>query len=264
MEKFTIAAGTPIRYSDFGKGDRVVLLLHGYLESLEVWDHFGGLLGKDYRVLSVDLPGHGFSLWQNRDVIGIDYMAEVVGSLLVKLGVSQVTVVGHSMGGYVAVALAELYGDLLSGVVLFHSSPYGDTQAKRDFRSREIEAVLAGKKELLASVNPGRGFAPTNVRRCSAAIDELSEQIMMTDDEAIVAILKGMMDRGDRSEFFKNMTLPSLMIFGMYDSYIAEDVALKMEHDFPASQVQRLENSGHCGFIEEPEKSLEILQHFIG
>lgn len=264
MEKFMMASGTPIRYADYGKGERVVLLLHGYLESMEVWGNFGGMLGKEFRVVMLDLPGHGFSLYGDRSEIDVDYMATVVGEMLAKLGVSKVTVVGHSMGGYVVVALAELYGSLVERVALFHSSPYGDTDEKRAFREREIQAILAGKKELLSTVNPGRGFAPQNVRRCHEAIDELAEQIMMTDDAAIVAVLRGLMRREDRSVFFGKMTIPSLLVFGMHDSYIPVEVAKKMEADYPNSRVAWLEASGHCGFIEEPEKTLEILRDFMG
>lgn len=264
MEKFVMADGTPIRYSDFGKGEKVLVLLHGYMESLEVFDTFAGALGKQYRVICVDLPGHGFSQWQDRSVITVDYSADTVAALFLKIGATGATVIGHSMGGYVAVALADRHGELVDRLVMLHSSPSGDTPDKREFRLREIAAIEAGKKEVLATVNPGKGFAPMNQRRLSDKIDELSEQIMITEDAAIVATLKGLMEREDRTDFFASTPIPRLMIFGKWDSYIPTQAAESMIERFPTATHAWLENSGHNSFLEEPDKVVEIISEFVG
>ena len=238
MEKFVMAAGTAVRYADAGKGTQTVLLLHGYLESIEVWDDFAGQLGTSYRMLRLDLPGHGFSDWGGREVIDIDYMADVAAAVLEIAGVEKCTVVGHSMGGYVALALAAN-------------------------RQREIELVEAGKKEMHSRVNPGKGFAQENLRRCSEAIEDLAEQVMMTEDEAIVAILKGMSRRKDRNEEMRNLTIPELMIFGRGDNYIPVAAAETMIAAQPQARVAWLDGSGHMGFVEQPAESLAILKDFL-
>lgn len=263
MEKFAMADGTALRYSDFGKGEKVLVLIHGYMESLEVFDSFAGVLGKQYRVICVDLPGHGFSQWQDREVITVDYSADTVAALLIKIGVTRATVIGHSMGGYVAVAMAQRHGELLEGLVLLHSSPSGDTPDKKEFRLREIAAIEAGKKEMLATVNPGRGFAPMNQRRLSDRIDELSEQIMITEDAAIIATLKGLMEREDRTDFFASTPIARLMIFGKWDNYIPIEAAEAMIEKFPTAQHAWLENSGHNSFLEEPDKVVDIIREFV-
>ena len=259
-----MAGDTAIRFADYGKGDRTVVLLHGYLESIEVWEDFGGMLGKSFRVITVDLPGHGMSTWNEREVITIDYMAETVAAILEKADAAQCTVVGHSMGGYVATALADLYPELISRLVLFHSSPEADSPEKKQNRLREIALVEEGKKELLATVNPGRGFAAENLRRFTDTIDELSLQVMMTENEAIVAVLKGMMERPDRSGVFAAFPRPRLMVFGRGDNYIPVEAAEALIEKFPDAGHRWLERSGHMGFVEEPETSLEILTQFIG
>lgn len=259
-----MAQGTALRYSDFGKGAKVLVLLHGYMESLEVFEAFAGALGKMYRVICVDLPGHGFSQWQDREVITVDYSGDTVVSLLTKIGVDRATVIGHSMGGYVAVSMAQRHEDMVEALVMLHSSPSGDTDDKKEFRMREIAAIEAGKKEVLATVNPGRGFAPMNQRRMSERIDELSEQIMMTEDEAIIATLKGLMEREDRSEFFATTHIPRLMIFGKWDSYIPVEAAQAMIERFPTAKHAWLENSGHNSFLEEPDRVVEIVSEFVG
>lgn len=263
MEKFVMAGGTPVRYADAGKGTQAVLLLHGYLESIEVWDDFAGELGKNYRVIRVDLPGHGFSDWGGREVVGIDYMADTAAAVLELAGVERCTVVGHSMGGYVALSLAANHPEKVEGLVLFHSSPNADTPEKAANRQREIGLVEAGKKEMLAKVNPGRGFAEANLRRCAEAIEDLAEQVMLTEDEAIVAVLKGMSQRKDRNEDMRRLGIPELMIFGLGDNYIPVAAAESMALAQPQARVAWLENSGHMGFVEQPRESLAILEDFL-
>lgn len=258
-----MAGGTPVRYADSGKGTQAVLLLHGYLESIEVWDDFAGELGKEYRVLRMDLPGHGFSLWGEGEVIGVDYMADTAAAMLKVAGVERCTVVGHSMGGYVALALAVNHPKLVEGLVLFHSSPNADSPERAENRLREIELIEAGKKEMLARVNPGRGFAEANVKRCAHAIEELAEQVMMTEDEAIVAVLKGMSQRVDRNAAMRGLGIPELMIFGRGDNYIPVAAAEAMAVAQPQAEVVWLDGSGHMGFIEQPKEVLAALTMFL-
>lgn len=264
MEKFTILNNTAIRYSDFGKGEKVIVLLHGYLESIEVFEKFAGILGKHLRVICVDLPGHGFSQWQDREVIDVDFSADIVAELIKKLNLSNIYVLGHSMGGYVAVSVAQRYSDLVSGLILFSSSPAGDSDERRENREREIKLIEAGKKEMLSAINPGKGFAPMNHRRMANEIDELSEQMMIMDDEAIVATLKGLMRREDRSEFFAKTSMPRLMIFGKHDAYIPQEIAQSMIEKYPTAKHVWLENSGHNGFLEQPDESAQAILEFIG
>lgn len=260
-----MANQTAVRYDDGGKGTQVVVLLHGYLESLEVWDGLAGELGKKYRVIRIDLPGHGFSQWGDREVIGVDYMGDTVAAVLdqVLAPDEKYTVVGHSMGGYVAVSVAVNHPDRVEGLVLFHSSPNGDNPEKAENRQREIEIVEAGKKEMLARVNPGKGFASENLRKYRDTIEELAEQVMLTEDEAVVAVLKGMSERKDRSAAMRELDIPQLMIFGRADNYIPVEAAQAMAQAQPKAIVAWLEHSGHMGFVEQPKESLEILERFL-
>lgn len=258
-----MAGSTPVRCADSVRGSQVVVLLHGYLESIEVWDDFAGELGKDYRVIRIDLPGHGFSMWDDRKVIGMDYMADTVVSVLDILEVEKCTVVGHSMGGYVAVEMAVNHSERVEGLVFFHSSPNADTPERIENRQREIELIEAGKKEMLARINPGRGFAAANVRRCSHEIEDLAEQVMLTDDQAIVAILRGIAKRADHAAAMRELKIPELMIFGRGDNYIPVAAAEAMAVAQPQARVAWLENSGHMGFIEQPDESLAILKEFL-
>ena len=162
-----------------------------------------------------------------------------------------------------ALALAANHPEQVEGLVLFHSSPNADTPEKAANRQREIELIEAGKKEMLARVNPGKGFAEASLKRCSEAIEELSEQVMMTEDEAIVAVLKGMSQRQDRNEAMRRFGIPELMIFGRGDNYIPVAAAEAMAAAQPQARTAWLDRSGHMGFVEQPAESLAILKEFL-
>lgn len=264
MDKFSTICGVPIRYSYFGKGEKVVMLLHGYLEAMEVWEEFGGLLGKHYKVVTLDLPGSGWS-GRKGDVVEIDFMADVAIGVLNELNIEKTTVIGHSMGGYVAIGVAEKEPELVEKLILLHSTPNADSAEKIELRKKEIELIEAGKKEALARVNPARGFAPENVRRCEDMVEELVEQILMSEDEDIVAVIKGLASRKDKNDVFANLKMDRLFIFGMQDNYIPIEIAKGLEEKFtPYGVITKwIEKAGHMGFVEQPKVALEIIENFI-
>lgn len=263
VEKFMMAGETALHICDSEKGEKCVVLLHGYLESLMVWEDFIPHLYKQLRVVTLDLPGHGISV-VNGECHTIEYLADVVADLMVSLGVERYTVVGHSMGGYVALAVAEKYADRLDGVVLLSSTPNPDTDEKRENRRREIELVKSGKKDLLARVAPEAGFAVVNRPRMKDYIADLTEQVHLTEEEGIVALLNGMIERKDQNEMLQKSAVRQLFILGKQDGYIPMEVAEAMVTRHPQAEVAWLEESGHMGFLEQPEACAEALLKFMG
>ena len=262
VEKFITAGDTPVHVCDSEKGDRCAVLLHGYLESMLVWDDFVPYLYKQVRVITLDLPGHGISVVKG-PVHTMEYLADVVKNTLDALGIARCTLVGHSMGGYVALAFCEKYPERLDGVVLLSSTPNPDTPEKAENRRREIALVEAGKKEMLARVAPAAGFAEENRARMRDEIEDLTEQVFVTEDEGIVALLGGMIARRDQNEMLRTSKVPQLFILGRKDGYIPPEAAEKMVAEHPQAQVVWLENSGHMGFFEEPEAAAQAILDFV-
>lgn len=262
IEKFIMAGPTALHVCDSEKGDRCVVLLHGYLESLLVWEEFIPPLYKKVRVVTLDLPGHGISVVQG-DTHTMEFLADTVAAGVRALGITRCTVVGHSMGGYVALALCERHPELLDGLVLLSSTPYADSPEKAENRRREIALVQAGRKELLSRVAPAAGFAEENRARMADEIEDLTEQVFVTEDEGIVALLNGMIARKDRSEVLRTTKVPVLFILGRKDNYIPVETAEKMVAEHPEARVVWLENSGHMGFLEEPEATAAALLDFV-
>ncbi len=262
MEKFIMADGCATRVRDNRGEEPAIVLLHGYLESIEVWDEFIPLLSPPFRVVAPDLPGHGISEVKGK-VHSMEFEADVVHSVLTGLGVKRCCVVGHSMGGYVALEFLRKYPEMLSGIILLHSTPNPDSEAKREQRQREIELVEAGRKDLLARMTPDKGFAAENRSRMAGRIGELADQILLTEDEGITALLRGMCGRADANGTLRDSPVPQLFILGRGDEYITAPVAEKMIAGHPQARVAWMEHSGHMSFLEEPEKCAEIIRTFV-
>ena len=261
-EKFIMAGSTALHVCDSEQGERCVVLLHGYLESLRGWDDFVPLLYKQLRVVTLDLPGHGISVVTG-ECHTMEFLADTVAEGLKALGIQRCTLVGHSMGGYVALAFCERHPDMLDGLVLLSSTPNPDTEEKAENRRREIALVRAGKKEMLARVTPAAGFAEENRTRMADAIEDLTEQVFVTEEEGIVALLNGMIARKDQNEMLRRTKVPVLFILGRKDNYIPVEAAEKMVADHPEARVVWLEHSGHMGFLEEPEATAKALLDFV-
>lgn len=262
VEKFLMAGDTALHICDSEQGEHTIVLLHGYLESLLVWEDFVPYLYKEVRVITLDLPGHGISVVRG-ERHEMEYLADVVKAALDALGVERCTLVGHSMGGYAALAFCERYPERLEGLVLLSSTPNADTPEKAENRRREIALVKAGKKEQLAKVAPAAGFAEENRARLKDAIEDLTEQVFVTEEEGIVALLNGMIERKDRNEMLRKSTVRQLFILGKKDGYIPLERAEEMVANHPQARVVWLENSGHMGFLEEPEKTAQALLDFV-
>lgn len=263
IEKFIMAGDTPMHVADTERGDRCVVLLHGYLESMLVWDEFVPLLRDSVRVVTLDLPGHGISVVKD-EVHTMEYLADCVANTMEVLGIERYTVVGHSMGGYVALAMCDNYSDRLEGIVLLSSLTMADSTEKCDRRRREIELVKAGKKSTMARLVPYAGFATANVARLKDHIEDLAELILITEDEGVIAILGGMIERKSRGEQLRQSGIPHMFIFGRHDYYIPQEQADEMIEADPEARIVWLEHSGHMGFIEEPELCASAILEFVG
>ncbi len=263
MEKFIISNGCALRIADSRKGEKTILLLHGYLESLDVWEDFAKLLSKEYRVVAMDLPGHGIS-----QVMGpihtMEFLADTVVGVLDELEIEKATVVGHSMGGYVALEVLRRHPERMESIVLLSSTPNPDSPEKLADRDREIALVEGGHKDLLASTAAKNGFATENLKRMQDEIIFLEEQVLVTEAEGVVALLRGMKERKDSNELLQKATLPQLFILGKKDGYIPLERAEAMVAAHPQAKVAWLENSGHLGYFEEPEACAAAIREFMG
>jgi pimeloyl-ACP methyl ester carboxylesterase len=253
--------GGKIYYSDTGEGE-IIVLLHGYLETSDIWSGFAGKLAKKFRIISVDLPGHGLSKVYSESHT-MEFMAGAVKELLENLNIKKVFLTGHSLGGYVALAFLELYPGLLKGYCLFHSHPFADRPETIEKREREIKVVRAAKKYLLYPENISQMYASVNLDKFKEELQRSKDIASTIRDEGIIAVLNGMINRSSRLKFMEEGKVPCLWILGKMDNYISsKEVQAKV--NLPANaKVVVLENSGHMGFVEEEDLAVKILTDFV-
>ena len=250
-----------VAFKDLGKGTPLVLL-HGYLESMEIWGEFADLLANNYRIILIDLPGHGKSGVSGK-IHTMEMMADAVNEVLTSLQIDKCILVGHSMGGYVTLAFLDKYPDKLLAYSLFHSTPFADNEEKKANRDREINLIREGKKEMIYNVNIPKMFADDNLDEFEREINYAKEIAKNTPDEGIIALLNGMKERPERVELIKNTQVPFLLVLGKKDNYIPYDIVSE-KIGIPRNLTKLiLEKSGHIGFIEEKEKAVLGMIRFI-
>jgi pimeloyl-ACP methyl ester carboxylesterase len=254
---------TGINFKTYGKNHGYALvLLHGYLESSESWNNFAELFADEYFVICPDLPGHGKSV-NNSEVSTMEQMADAVISVTNHLGISAFQLAGHSMGGYVAMALLENYSDRLNSLVLFHSNCYADSDEKKSNRDREIELVRNGKKDLIVNTNIPRLYSNDNLEAFAEQIEISKKIALQTNDSGIISALNAMKTRPDRSKVLAKSEVPVLLVGGRKDNLIPFETMEKMKALSPEIKLVCLEKSGHMGFIEERELAAKELKMFF-
>jgi pimeloyl-ACP methyl ester carboxylesterase len=249
-----------IYYTDKGKGP-VLVLLHGFTESSAVWDSFAKNISSEYRVVCIDLPGHGKS-----DVLSethsMDLMADAVVTVLHHLKIEKCVLIGHSMGGYVSLAFAEKCPEKLWGLGLFHSTVFADSDEVVKNRLRTNEIVRKNHLGFLSEFIPSL-FAPQNASKFK---DEISELKMLATEltvEGIIAANVGMASRSDKSTLIKNLNIPLMFIGGKNDSRIPLERMIQQIQMPKKSYSLLLENVGHMGFIEDTEVTLAFVIQFL-
>lgn len=249
---------TKISYSDTGKGNAMVLL-HGFLENQTMWQDLVPELSQKYRVITIDLLGHGES-----GCVGylhsMEDNAEAVHSVLSKLRIRKAIFVGHSMGGYVALAVAELYPTGVKGLVLMNSTSKADSEERKANRDRAIKAV---KNDYIGFVRLSIAnlFNPDNRERLVNEIEKVRTEALKTPLQGIVASLEGMKIRKDRETLLRSATYPSLLILGKKDPVLNYEDGLKQIENTTVKLVTFPD--GHMSHIENRAALLKVLMDFF-
>ncbi|PNQ74999.1 alpha/beta hydrolase [Hanstruepera neustonica] len=250
--------GISVFYSDEGNGIPVVLL-HGFLENTVMWKNIIPHLSKNNRVVAIDLLGHG-----QTGCLGyihtMEDMAEVVNTVLDNLKIEKAILIGHSMGGYVALAMAEKFPEKFLGLCLANSTSQSDSNERKINRDRAIKAVKQNYKAFV-SMAVTNLFAENNREKLKSDIEIVKQEALKTPLQGIIAALEGMKIRKNREHVLKNAQFKKLFIIGLKDTVIQPDI-IRKEAETTDSQYIEFDG-GHMSYIENEKLFLQNIVHFI-
>lgn len=245
-----------LNFNDLGKGLALVLL-HGFCEDLTIWKELANNLQEEFRVVCIDLPGFGKSKVLQDD---LDFWAKACFEVLDKQEIQSFSLIGHSLGGYVALAMMEQAPTRIRQFVSFHSSPYSDSEERKANRLKQVAHIETyGVKTFTKQLIPSL-FAP----EYSGSGLELSLKLAEEQSpEGIISALKAMRLRPDRSELFKNFDSPILLLSGHHDVLLPIADQNLLAESSKNAKIHVLTESGHMGMLEEPTESFDVLRSFL-
>lgn len=252
--------GKLISYMAGGEGN-AVMLLHGFGVDSAAWSEQLNYLKKNCRVIAPDLPGIGVS--ELTSDVSMEGVAAIIKEILEAEEIEQATVIGHSLGGYIALAFAEKYPEFLSGLGLFHSTAVADNEEKKASRQKGIEFTdKHGVKPFLETTAP-KMFATITKTDNKELYEHFMKHLPEMSKEAVINYYEAMMQRPDRVEILKKIKVPVLFIYGKQDEIIPLDKTIEQASIPSISSVNILKNSGHLGMIEEPEAANKAIEDFL-
>lgn len=257
--------GKLLNYRVFGKG-RPVLFLHGFLESNSMWLNLE-LESFNFQSIIIDLPGHGESLNEDDNEPSIEFMALKVQELVDHLDLKQFSVIGHSMGGYVALSIKELMPKLkksknqsnCSKVILLNSNFWEDSEVKKQDRIRVVDIVFKNKNLFIKEAIPNLFIDKVNY---SNQINELINESLKMDKHAISYASLAMRNRKNKRNLLIESLKDFLLIQGAEDTIIPLEI-MKDELSGLNVKCEIIEGVGHMTHIEFPDIVKKIIADFL-
>lgn len=251
--KHIIFQNKKIFYNATGNG-KPVMLLHGFAEDDNIWKYQFKKLKEKFFVIVPNLPGSGASEMPDGEIC-IDDCAEVVKAIadaeLVKTNENQFTLIGHSMGGYIALAFAEKYPEWLNALGLFHSTAYADDDAKKEIRKKGIEFITNnGAASFLKTTTPNL-FSEKTKKNSPELIENLVASSKYFSAEALIQYYRAMMKRPDRTHVLQSFKKPVLFLIGKNDNSVPLKASMEQCYLPAIAYIKLLRNSGHMGMWEE-------------
>ena len=235
-----------------------VILIHGFCETHEIWSGFAENLSEKFEVFVIDLPGFGES-----PIPKVPFSINDIGTIILdwidQNKIVQPVVIGHSLGGYVTLALASQASEKINGIGLFHSTAYPDSDERKANRNKVIAFVKKNGKDLFIDTYvPGLFFDKGN-----PAIPLVDKIARKTSTQTLLAYTAAMRDRPSSIEFLKSYAKPTLILAGENDSIIPVEAARELARLAPNAALHTLKETGHMTMYESPEEAQAIVSDFI-
>lgn len=249
---------TNIFYTDTGKGSTVVLL-HGFLENASMWEGIAKELAKNNRVITLDLLGHGQTKPMGY-ITSMETLAAVVNAVVKRLRLRRITLIGHSLGGYVALAYAEKHPQKIKALCLMNSTSQEDSEDRKKIRTRANKMVRNNFTSMV-KISITNLFSPDNLIRFANEISEVKKQALQTSLQGYIATNEGMKIRPNREHVLINSSFKKLMIIGKKDPI--------QNFNSIVDECKRTQTEtiiflgGHMSHIENREELIIVLKEFV-
>lgn len=245
-----------IGFQETGSGP-VILLIHGFPMNRQVWEEFRFLVSANARVVTIDLPGFGESSLTKK-TFSLSDIAEEINAWLLERGVTTCIPIGHSLGGYIVLAMAEKNPEQFAGMGLFHSTAYADSTEKKESRSKVVEFVK--KNGVLAFTS--NFIPPLFSNQSHHAVETVRSIAIQADADAVLGYTCAMRDRPTRTEVIEHFSKPVLFIGGENDGGIAPETILVQAELNSHSETHILKDVAHMGMFENPAVCAAVIREF--
>ncbi|HET7813751.1 MAG TPA: alpha/beta hydrolase [Candidatus Baltobacteraceae bacterium] len=245
-----------------GSGDAIVLI-HGFPFTKEIWNAQSAQLSKRAQTIRPDLRGFGSSSVPSGPYL-METFAGDLAAVLDAMKIDRASIVGHSMGGYVAMAFARMYTERVSKLVLVCSKLKNDSDeaaANREKLASEIERDV--RSALFESPYFTGLFAPETLKNKENQVRIAREIAQRNQPAGLAAAQRGMAQRVDARDIAEDLDFPVLVVAGGRDPIVSLEEAEETRAAFPHADLRVLGASGHVPMVEEPEALSEVLEGFL-
>lgn len=252
--------GITIGYSDGGHG-LPLIFLHAFPLNRTMWAIQEQALSSQFRVITVDLRGHGESdapLWHYT----LDQAADDVRALMDHLSIKQALFTGLSMGGYILLAFYRRYPDRVKGLVLADTRAQADTQEGKEGRFQMAQTAYRKGPSAVADIMLPKLLSPATIQTRPEIVQKVRLMIEGNQISGIVGDLMAMAERPDSVPLLKQIACPTQIIVGEMDRATPPADAKLMAEQIPGAQLALIPNAAHLANLEQPEAFNQIVSSF--
>jgi pimeloyl-ACP methyl ester carboxylesterase len=257
--------GLAVNYLDEGAGDQAVVFVHGFPFQASMWEpQIPVVVEAGRRAVAPDLPGFGRSaVPADRSGYSIDGYADLIAALVSDLGLGRVVLVGLSMGGYIALAVARRHPGVLAGLILADTRADPDTPEGRQARSDQ-QALVEERNDVTPLVDGllAKVLAEAGSRRAEVGAT-LGDMMRSTAPAGWIGALEAMKQRRDQTDLLPSIAVPTLVVVGEGDVIAPVDVAEAMAKAIPGAQLEIVPDAGHVANLENPAVFNRAFSEFL-
>ena len=253
--------GVNVAYTDLGEGPPLVFI-HAFPLSRMMWNPQIEGLSTRYRVITIDLRGHGESdvlLWN----FTMEDYAKDVHALLRYLNISHATFIGLSMGGYTLFAFYQLFPDMVKALILADTRAQEDSQEGKAGRMAMAQTAYREGQTAIADIMLPKLLAAKTRETRNDVVDQIRGMILKTQASTIVVDLMAMAARPDSTSLLKNISCPTLVLVGEDDVATPPVESHYMTDRIPGSKLVTIPHAGHLSNYEQPEAFNDAVLTFM-